>query len=120
MSKKLMSSYVKAIATKQQLFRTDHSITCLGYTRNSWQCFIIIYSLFKGNVFPIDVKADDFITGLDQNTNTEGTSTGNYSNKRRERPDLVNQNTNTEGGDYFNPFIQLGYESLRFFVPPSD
>jgi hypothetical protein len=36
---------------------------------------------FKGNVFPIDVNADDFITGLDQNTNTEGTSTYSYFNK---------------------------------------
>jgi hypothetical protein len=45
---------------------------------------------FKGNVFPIDFKETDvFITGLNQNTNTEGVSTGNYSNKRSEQPDLV-------------------------------
>jgi hypothetical protein len=35
---------------------------------------------FKGNVFPIDVNADDFKTGFDQNINTEGISTNSYYN----------------------------------------
>jgi hypothetical protein len=74
----------------------------------------------KGIFFPIDVKEADVITGLDQNTNTEGTSTGNYSNKRRERPDLVNQNTNTEGastGNYFYTFYSNSLGVFTIFCP---
>jgi hypothetical protein len=52
---------VEAIAIKQQVFITDHSITRLGLREKLSQL-------------------------MSKNTNTEGTLTHSYYNKRRERP----------------------------------